>query len=261
MTASLPPIITSVARLIPSISEWRQPYLLSNLLLVTESLTLIAGNSSSPRSANWYRRCTPVVVSSVTPLISAAILVKRCESSSSERWSSPSTISNSSESALAGSGTAPARSNSAPLWTSSVASPPSSRIMFGRPWPVLRARTAPAGCTTSTPRASRPSTRNTGTPWGSSGVPAGPDDDRRGRVVLGREDVARRPADLRSERHERLDQHRGLDRHVQRAGDPRAGSAAGARRTRAGSPSAPASRARRGGSPCGRTRPTQDRPP
>ena len=27
-------------------SEWRQPYLLSNLLLVTESLTLIAGNSS-----------------------------------------------------------------------------------------------------------------------------------------------------------------------------------------------------------------------
>ena len=32
----------------PSISEWRQPYLLSNLVLVTESLTLIAGNSSSP---------------------------------------------------------------------------------------------------------------------------------------------------------------------------------------------------------------------
>ena len=47
-TATLPPIIVSVARLMPSMSEWRQPYLLSNLLLVTESLTLIAGNSSEP---------------------------------------------------------------------------------------------------------------------------------------------------------------------------------------------------------------------
>ena len=33
--------------------------------------------------------------------------------------------------APAGSGTAPAASNSVPLWTSSVASPPSSRIMLG----------------------------------------------------------------------------------------------------------------------------------
>ena len=35
-------------RLIPSMSEWRQPYLLSNLDFVTESLTLMAGNSSVP---------------------------------------------------------------------------------------------------------------------------------------------------------------------------------------------------------------------
>ncbi len=40
-------------------------------------------------------------------------------------------ILNSALSAVAGSGTAPAASNSTPLWTSSVASPPSSRIMFG----------------------------------------------------------------------------------------------------------------------------------
>ena len=40
-------------------------------------------------------------------------------------------IANSSLSAVEGSGTAPAASNSTPLWTSSVASPPSSRIMFG----------------------------------------------------------------------------------------------------------------------------------
>jgi hypothetical protein len=40
--------MTSVARLMPSMSEWRQPYLLSNFDLVTESLTLMAGKSSVP---------------------------------------------------------------------------------------------------------------------------------------------------------------------------------------------------------------------
>src|ERR1044072_2281916 len=53
----------------PSTSDSRQPYRLSNLLLVTESLTLIAGNASAPSFAIWYRRFTPVVVSSLTPLI------------------------------------------------------------------------------------------------------------------------------------------------------------------------------------------------
>ena len=64
--------MTSVPRLMPSMSEWRQPYLLSNLDLVTESLTLIAGNSSVPARSNSYSRCTPVVVSSVTPMIAGA---------------------------------------------------------------------------------------------------------------------------------------------------------------------------------------------
>ena len=41
-------------------------------------------------------------------------------------------------------------------------------------------------------------------------------------VVLGREDVARGPAHLRAQRRQRLDQHGGLDGHVQRAGDARA---------------------------------------
>ena len=45
------------------------------------------------------------------------------------------------------------------------------------------------------------------------------DDDGRGRVVLGGEDVARRPADLGAQRDQGLDQHRGLHGHVQRAGD------------------------------------------
>jgi hypothetical protein len=43
-----------------------------------------------------------------------------------------------------------------------------------------------------------------------------------GGMILGREDVAGSPAHLCAERLQRLDQHRGLDRHVQRAGDARA---------------------------------------
>ena len=46
--------------------------------------------------------------------------------------------------------------------------------------------------------------------------------DRSGGVILRREDVAGGPADLRTQRSQRFDQHRGLDRHVQRSGDPRA---------------------------------------
>ena len=88
--------------------------------------------------------------------------------------------------------------------------------------PRRPARRASARCTTSTPRASRPSRRRPGRPAGSSGVPVGADDDRGGGVVLRREDVARAPADVGAERGQRLDEHGGLDRHVQRAGDARA---------------------------------------
>ena len=43
--------------------------------------------------------------------------------------------------------------------------------------------------------------------------------DRRSSVVLRREDVARGPRHLRAEFDQRLDQHRGLDRHVQATGN------------------------------------------
>ena len=43
--------------------------------------------------------------------------------------------------------------------------------------------------------------------------------DRRGGMVLRRIDVAGRPAHIGAQRLESLDQHRGLDRHVQRAAD------------------------------------------
>ena len=46
--------------------------------------------------------------------------------------------------------------------------------------------------------------------------------DRRGRMILRRIDVAGDPADVGAERCQRLDQHTGLDRHVQRACDTRA---------------------------------------
>ena len=51
-----------------TVFSW-QPYLLSNLDLVTESFTLIAGNGKVPFLTLSYNLCTPVVVSSDKPLI------------------------------------------------------------------------------------------------------------------------------------------------------------------------------------------------
>ena len=72
-TATLPDIITSVPRRMPSTRLSRQPYRLSNFDLVTESFTLMAGTSSSPAFAISHRRCTPVVVSSEMPRMFASI--------------------------------------------------------------------------------------------------------------------------------------------------------------------------------------------
>ena len=60
--------------------------------------------------------------------------------------------------------------------------------------------------------------------------------DGGGGVVLGRVDVARGPADVGAERLQGLDQHGGLDGHVQRAGDARALQRLRRRRIRRGSP-------------------------
>src|ERR1019366_7638012 len=77
MHATLPATITSVPRLMPSTSDSRQPYRLSNFDFVTESFTLIAGTSSLPCSNILYSRCTPVVVSSETPRHSFATSCQR----------------------------------------------------------------------------------------------------------------------------------------------------------------------------------------
>src|SRR5437764_4603265 len=170
-TATLPPISTSVARLMPSISECRQPYLLSNLLLVTESFTLIAGNSSVSCCCISYSRCTPVVVSSVTPLIAAPTRVHRCPSAASERRSTSRVTAYSSESSSAVDGTAPAASNCAPLCTRSVASPPSSRIMFG---PAPSGQSSTCSVHHQYSGSVSPFHAYTGTPAGACGVPSGP---------------------------------------------------------------------------------------
>ena len=85
--------------------------------------------------------------------------------------------------------------------------------------------------------------------------------DRGGGVVLGREDVARGPAHVGADVLQRLDQHRGLDGHVQRAGHAHALRAAARRRASCGSTSGPASRARRCRVPCGPSRPGRCRRP
>merc|ERR1719199_2202932 len=132
MTTFLPESITSVARMMPSGSEWRQPYTLSNLDLVTQSLTLIAGKSSSFLSAIAIRRCTPVVVSSETPTMRFTMRWKRVLSFLIDAAIVASTHLNSALSVVAGSGSEPSLAKASsylrPSCSSSVMSPPSSTI-------------------------------------------------------------------------------------------------------------------------------------
>merc|ERR1711939_701834 len=103
----------------PSGSEWRHPYTLSNFDLVTQSFTLMAGNNSSPFAAISLRRCTPVVVSSETPLHTFDIRVHLVGSRGIESRISWSTHLNSALVVLARSGSdlsfAYFSSNSLPL--------------------------------------------------------------------------------------------------------------------------------------------------
>merc|ERR1719434_201889 len=116
--------------MMPSGKECLQPYTLSNLDFVTQSFTLMAGKSSSPFAAISFKRCTPVVVSSLTPLHFLAMRVYLVLSAGIESLSNCKMHLNSALSVLAGSGSEPSlanfSSNSLPLWMSSVASPPSS---------------------------------------------------------------------------------------------------------------------------------------
>merc|ERR1719409_2224289 len=124
--------MTSVARMMPSGSEWRQPETLSNFDLVTQSLTLMTGKSSSFLSAIWMRRCTPVVVSSETPTILVTMSWKRVLFLPIDALMVARTHLNSALSVLAGSGSEPSLAKAfsylQPSWMRSVVSPPSSTI-------------------------------------------------------------------------------------------------------------------------------------
>ena len=130
MTTTLPAIMMSVARLMPSARDSRQPYKLSNLDLVTESFTLMAGNNSLPCSESWYRRWTPVVVSSDTPRTFAATLVQW---PGLVLWPSMmrSMRTRASLESQGLSSTEGSRSASTPRWIIRVASPPSSTMRSG----------------------------------------------------------------------------------------------------------------------------------
>ncbi len=111
------------------------------------------------------------MVSSVTPLICAAIRVNRCGSAAIEARRVSRMTDHSWGSSSVADGTTPAFSNSTPLCTSSVTSPPSSRIMLGPP---------PSGqvsiCSVHHQYSSRvsPFQAKTGTPRGFSTVPSRP---------------------------------------------------------------------------------------
>src|SRR5262245_45475421 len=159
----------------PSISECRVPYLLSNLLLVTESLTLIAGNGNSPAASNWYSRSTPVVVSSVTPLTDSAIFDHFVLSVSKRSRRTPRNTFHSAESSSSAGGTTAAFSYCAPRSTIIVASPPSSRIIFAGAGPAsLSGQVSICSAAHQYSSSVSPFHANTGVPLGSSGVPWGP---------------------------------------------------------------------------------------
>ena len=89
--------------MIPSGSECLQPYRLSNFDFVTESFTLIAARRSVPAFSIWYRRCTPVVVSSETPTQRETYFCQRLAFFFSSRATSFRTILNSALSVESGS--------------------------------------------------------------------------------------------------------------------------------------------------------------
>src|SRR5262249_12669733 len=130
------------------------------------------GNSSAPVLNISYRRCTPVVVSSVTPLISWPMAVHRLPSDSSDAASSARTTLNSSLSVESTDGTEPAFSNSVPLCTSMVASPPSSRIMFGPENPEAAGHSRARRVHSQYSSSVSPFQAYTGVPRGSSIVPS-----------------------------------------------------------------------------------------
>ena len=122
----------------------------------------------------------------------------------------------SSVSADSGAGTNPARSNSTPLCTSSVASPPSSRIIVGPDSPGQRST-----CSVHHQYSSRvsPFQAKTGTPAGASGVPVGPTTTAAAAWSWVEKMLQLAQRTSRAQGDQRLDEDGRLDRHVERPAD------------------------------------------
>ena len=156
------------------------------------------------------------------------------------------------------SGTAPAASNSAPLCTSSVASPPSSRIMFG---PSPSGQRSACSVHHQYSSSVSPFQAKTGTPCGSSACRRA-DGDRGGGVVLGARRCCRSAQRTSAPSATSVSISTAVwivmcSEPVIRA--PLSGWLRGV--LRAERPSGRASRARRAGSPCGRSRRARGRRP
>ena len=212
----------------PSMSEWRQPYLLSNLVLVTESLTLIAGNSSVPFALHLVepvdagRGLLGDALDAVGDLRPALGVLGERPLERGEH-----------DAPLLGVRRRWARGRRRRPRTRCPCGPASWRRRrrrgscsgrCGRSRPP--ARRGSARCTTSTPPGSRPSRRRPGRPGGPPACRSGRRRRRRP-PRPGWRRCCRSPAHLGAERDEGLDEDGGLHGHVQRAGDAGAGQRLG----------------------------------
>ena len=192
----------------PSTSDSRQPYRLSNLDLVTESLTLIAGNSSSPFFAHLVEAVHAGGGLFGHALDLAEPLRYQPGLGSRRFLIEAKSATSSSLVGLRDQRRVGLRLRAQVQQQRGVAAVVQDHVGALAVGPFEDA----VRCSPSIPPASRPSRR----------TPACRPRRCGGGVVLGGEDVAGGPAHLGAERLQRLDQHRGLDGHVQRAGDARA---------------------------------------
>src|SRR4029450_8447134 len=178
----------------------------------------MAGTSSWPFSAIWYSRWTPVVVSSVTPLMAAAVSVQRPGRSAMVRSRRSTMTCHSSVSSYSRGGAGP-RARLLVLHAlvdqqRGIAAVVEDHVgaatvrplqgLVGAP-PVLLQRLALPGVDRDA--------------LGAVERAVGAHDDRGRGVVLGGEDVAGHPAHVGAEHGQGLDEHGRLDGHVQRAHD------------------------------------------
>ena len=181
----------------PSMSECRLPYLLSNLLLVTESLTLIAGNSRRARLGELVQ-----AVHAGGGLLGDALDAGGDAGPALRVGGERAAQQLEDDRVLLGVVLGGGGHGAGLLVLDALVDEQRdvAAVVEDHVRAADRRRRparAPARCTTSTPRASRPSRRRPARPLGVVDGALGADGDRGRGVVLGGEDVAAGPAHLR----------------------------------------------------------------